>query len=129
MAQKVNVQLVDDLDGSTAESTVEFGLDGVHYAIDLSADNAAQLRDAVATYIAMPSAPAGGNAVVAGPATPLARRVLTGSGPRRFGNGRGNKAWTSPTAAGSPPRSCRPTTTHTEHPMLNVWSAARESAG
>ena len=35
MAQKVNVQLVDDLDGSTAESTVEFGLDGVHYAIDL----------------------------------------------------------------------------------------------
>lgn len=52
MAQKVNVQLVDDLDGSTAESTVEFGLDGVHYAIDLSADNAEQLRDAVAAYVA-----------------------------------------------------------------------------
>jgi hypothetical protein len=52
MAQKVNVQLVDDLDGSTAESTVEFGLDGVHYAIDLSSDNSAQLRDAVAAYVA-----------------------------------------------------------------------------
>lgn len=51
MAQKVNVQLVDDIDGSVAESTVEFGLDGVHYTIDLSADNAAQLRDAVATYV------------------------------------------------------------------------------
>jgi hypothetical protein len=51
MAQKVNVQLVDDLDGSVAESKVEFGLDGVHYAIDLSANNAAQLREAVATYV------------------------------------------------------------------------------
>lgn len=52
MAQKVNVQLVDDVDGSEAESTIEFGLDGVHYAIDLSAENAAQLRDSLATYLA-----------------------------------------------------------------------------
>ena len=51
MAQKVNVQLVDDVDGSAAESTVEFGLDGVSYAIDLSADNAAQLRDSLTTYL------------------------------------------------------------------------------
>ena len=52
MAQKVNVQLVDDVDGSVAESTVEFGLDGVNYAIDLSADNAADLRDNLASYLA-----------------------------------------------------------------------------
>lgn len=52
MAQKVTVQLVDDVDGSEAESTVEFGLDGVDYAIDLSADNAADLRDALASYVA-----------------------------------------------------------------------------
>lgn len=52
MAQKVSVQLVDDVDGSTAESTVEFGLDGVSYAIDLSAENAAELRDGLATYLA-----------------------------------------------------------------------------
>ncbi|MDR7303043.1 histone-like nucleoid-structuring protein Lsr2 [Haloactinomyces albus] len=52
MAQKVTVQLVDDVDGSEAESTVEFGLDGVNYAIDLSADNAAELRDALASYVA-----------------------------------------------------------------------------
>ena len=51
MAQKVTVQLVDDVDGSEAESTVEFGLDGVDYVIDLSADNAAQLRDALASYV------------------------------------------------------------------------------
>ena len=52
MAQKVTVQLVDDVDGSEAESTVEFGLDGVNYTIDLSAENAANLRDALASYVA-----------------------------------------------------------------------------
>lgn len=52
MAQKVTVQLVDDVDGSVAESTVEFGLDGVNYTIDLSEDNAAELRDGLATYVA-----------------------------------------------------------------------------
>jgi hypothetical protein len=52
VAQKVTVQLVDDVDGSEAESTVEFGLDGVSYAIDLSGDNAAKLRDALASYVA-----------------------------------------------------------------------------
>lgn len=52
MAQKVNVALVDDVDGSEAESTVEFGVDGVHYAIDLSEENAAELRDALGSYVA-----------------------------------------------------------------------------
>ncbi|AXB45646.1 histone-like nucleoid-structuring protein Lsr2 [Amycolatopsis albispora] len=51
MAQKVLVSLVDDLDGSEAEETVEFGLDGVSYQIDLSADNAEELRDALAQYV------------------------------------------------------------------------------
>ncbi|MCO1579383.1 MULTISPECIES: histone-like nucleoid-structuring protein Lsr2 [unclassified Crossiella] len=52
MAEKVTVELVDDLDGSKAEESVSFGLDGVDYVIDLSADNAAALRDAVAAYVA-----------------------------------------------------------------------------
>lgn len=52
MAQKVSVALVDDLDGGEAESTVEFGLDGVQYAIDLSAENATDLRNAFAGYVA-----------------------------------------------------------------------------
>ncbi|GAB3495097.1 histone-like nucleoid-structuring protein Lsr2 [Amycolatopsis cihanbeyliensis] len=51
MAQKVLVSLVDDLDGSEAEETVEFGLDGVSYQIDLSSDNAEELRDALAQYV------------------------------------------------------------------------------
>ncbi|PRX50507.1 Lsr2 protein [Prauserella shujinwangii] len=51
MAQKVLVSLIDDLDGSEADETVEFGLDGVSYQIDLSAENAEELRDALAQYI------------------------------------------------------------------------------
>ncbi len=51
MAQKVTVSLVDDLDGSTAEETVEFGLDGVAYQIDLSAGNAEKLRDTLTDFV------------------------------------------------------------------------------
>ena len=51
MAQKVTVTLVDDLDGGQADETVEFGLDGVSYQIDLSAENANELREALANYV------------------------------------------------------------------------------
>lgn len=50
MAQKVTVELVDDLDGSRAEETVEFGIDGVGYQIDLSKKNATKLRNAMQGY-------------------------------------------------------------------------------
>ena len=52
MARKVQVLLVDDVDGSTAEETVTFGLDGANYEIDLSDTNAKALRDTLATYVA-----------------------------------------------------------------------------
>ncbi|MGH3347915.1 MAG: histone-like nucleoid-structuring protein Lsr2 [Nocardioides sp.] len=51
MAQKVNIILVDDLDGSDANETVSFGLDGTTYEIDLNDKNAAQLRDALSGYV------------------------------------------------------------------------------
>ena len=38
MAQKVQTFFVDDLDGSEAEGTVLFGLDGTRYEIDLSTE-------------------------------------------------------------------------------------------
>lgn len=45
MAKKVTVTLVDDFDGAgAADETVEFGLDGVTYEIDLTNKNAAKLR-------------------------------------------------------------------------------------
>ena len=49
--QKVHVVLEDDLDGSEADESVKFGLDGVSYEIDLSAKNAKKLRDALAPYV------------------------------------------------------------------------------
>lgn len=51
MARKVVVTIVDDLDGTTADETVVFGIDGVSYEIDLSASNAASLRNALAQWI------------------------------------------------------------------------------
>ncbi len=51
MAQKVQVVLIDDLDGGEAAGTVSFGLDGATYEIDLSEQNAAQLREALAPWV------------------------------------------------------------------------------
>jgi hypothetical protein len=51
MARKVQVLLVDDVDGGTADETVSFGLDGANFDIDLSAENATALRDALAGYV------------------------------------------------------------------------------
>jgi hypothetical protein len=52
VAQKVVVSLVDDLDETEADETVEFGIDGATYEIDLSDSNAAKLRDVLADYVA-----------------------------------------------------------------------------
>lgn len=51
VAQKVQTLLIDDLDGSAADGTVRFGLDGTEYEIDLSAGHARELRDALARYV------------------------------------------------------------------------------
>ncbi|HEY1969159.1 MAG TPA: Lsr2 family protein [Pseudonocardia sp.] len=59
MAQKVTVSLIDDLDGDKADETVEFGLDGKNYEIDLSSGNAGKLRDALADYVAAARRPGG----------------------------------------------------------------------
>ncbi len=77
MAQKVTVTLVDDLDGGTAEETVEFGIDGVAYEIDLSSGNAGKLRGSLADYVTN-ARKAGGRRKVAGPA-----RRVSGSGSGR----------------------------------------------
>ena len=52
MAQKIQTLFIDDLDGSVAEGTVRFGLDGTDYEIDLNAGHARELRDALARYVA-----------------------------------------------------------------------------
>ncbi len=51
MAQKVVVELTDDLDGGKAAETIAFGLDGRAYNIDLNAKNARALRKVLGPYV------------------------------------------------------------------------------
>ena len=73
MARKVEVHLIDDLDGSRGEETVKFSIDGVNYEIDLSKKNAAKLRGGLEPYVKA--------------ATKIGR---TQAGPRAAGRGRGS---------------------------------------
>jgi Lsr2 protein len=51
MAERIQVELVDDIDGSPANHTVTFALDGVTYEIDLNEGHAQQLRAVLERYI------------------------------------------------------------------------------
>lgn len=53
MAKRTTVYLVDDLSGDTGDdiTTVEFGLDGADYQIDLTAPNAQALRSVFEPYV------------------------------------------------------------------------------
>jgi len=52
VAHKTTVHYLDDLDADpAAEETITFSLDGMSYAIDLSAEHAATLREDLATWI------------------------------------------------------------------------------
>ena len=52
MAKKIQVVLIDDLDGGPADETLSFAIEGVAYDIDLSVTNAARLRNAIAPFVA-----------------------------------------------------------------------------
>lgn len=73
MAQIREIRLVDDLDGKAAVETVEFGIDGKTYEIDLSESNAGKLRDALAGYVAA-ARRAGGRRRAAAGSAPANRR-------------------------------------------------------
>lgn len=72
MAQKVEVKLIDDLDGSEATQTVLFALDGKSYEIDLSDDHTAELRAALAPFVGAARKVSGGRM------TPVRRIGSTG---------------------------------------------------
>jgi nucleoid-associated protein Lsr2 len=74
VAQEVQTLFIDDLDGSAAEGTVRFGLDGTEYEIDLNAEHAGALRDALARYVGPPGlrgCPAAGPRSSPGPGSGL----------------------------------------------------------
>ena len=60
MAQKIQTLFIDDIDGSEAEGTIRFGLDGTEYEIDLNAEHAQALRDVLARYVYAARRPRGG---------------------------------------------------------------------
>jgi Spy/CpxP family protein refolding chaperone len=51
MASIVSVVVSDDLDGSEGAQTVQFGIDGVAYEIDLAEKNRAKLDKAISPYL------------------------------------------------------------------------------
>ncbi|MGW1680157.1 histone-like nucleoid-structuring protein Lsr2 [Saccharopolyspora sp. NPDC002376] len=51
MAERIQVELVDDIDGSPANHTVTFALDGVTYEIDLNDEHAQELRAIITRYV------------------------------------------------------------------------------
>lgn len=53
MAQKVQVEKVDDIDGTPADETILFGIDGRSYEIDLSNDNAKVFREGLGEWISV----------------------------------------------------------------------------
>lgn len=63
MARVTEVRLVDDIDGGDADESIEFGLDGKAFEIDLNAKHAAELRDALAPFVGAARRAGGGSAV------------------------------------------------------------------
>ena len=55
MAKQIVTLLTDDIDGTEADSTIEFGINGVNYTIDLSEKNAVKLRKVLEPYLAAAS--------------------------------------------------------------------------
>lgn len=51
MAQRTQILYLDDIDGSQADGTVRFGLDGTAYEIDLNKKHADQLAKVIRPYV------------------------------------------------------------------------------
>ncbi|HET9118284.1 MAG TPA: Lsr2 family protein [Pseudonocardiaceae bacterium] len=51
MAQKVITEFIDDIEGSPAERTFTFAVDGTNYEIDLSAENITEFKSAIGGFI------------------------------------------------------------------------------
>ncbi|CAM5611462.1 hypothetical protein SBADM41S_11915 [Streptomyces badius] len=88
MAQKVQVLLVDDLDGVEADETVTFALDGKTYEIDLATANADKLRGLLEPYARVDVAPV---AVPPRAARAVPPPAVTRT-PRKSAGGRGRTA-------------------------------------
>jgi hypothetical protein len=113
MAQKVIREFIDDIDGSEAERTFTFAVDGTNYEIDLSSQNIKEFNEAIAGFVETPerSRPA---VLAAVPTRPAPATVV---GPvsrlRPYASGLASRATATTTGAGSPPQSSKHSTKRT----------------
>ena len=78
MAQKIQTLFIDDIDGSEAEGTVRFALDGAEYEIDLNAKHAEALRKSLARYVDAARRSSGGSTAGRRPARSGRRAPASG---------------------------------------------------
>ena len=78
MAQVVTRTFVDDIDGSEAERTFTFAVDGVSYEIDLSSANIAEFKAAIGGFVESARKVKAGKVAAAG-----RKRGSTNVGPSR----------------------------------------------
>ncbi len=105
MVQKVVVQLVDDVDGTTSDdiTTARFGLDGVAYEIDLTAANGDRLREGLAGFVANARKVGGRAKRGSGAILGAWWRRVARNRPRRFVNGPRRMGISWPTGGASRP--------------------------
>jgi hypothetical protein len=85
MAERIEVQFVDDIDGGPADTTLRFGVDGTSYEIDLSSAHAEELRNALRPFIAMARKPAAGRRAARARRYPAPNPILVRDWARRQG--------------------------------------------
>jgi hypothetical protein len=92
MKRTVHV-LIDDIDGSEGAESIKFSLDGADYTIDLSAANAAALREALRPYSEVAKRALRGLSVPrrlhTGNLTPLSARRMENAAIREWGRTKG----------------------------------------
>lgn len=117
MAERVTIELVDDLDGSVADETVHFTWEGKPLVIDLNKKNADKLRKAIEPFAA--AARPGGTVQA-----PAARRRLasgSSSGKRQQDSGAATsviRAWARENGIEVPDRG------RLKPDVLQAWEAA-----
>ncbi len=82
MSSTVQILLLDDIDGSPADETVEFALDGASFEIDLSKRNALAMRQMLARYIKSARRVSGTRGIAAKPSSHRNGRVVVAAGSR-----------------------------------------------
>ncbi len=115
MAQKVITEFIDDIDGSPAERTFTFAVNGTNYEIDLSAENIAEFKSAIADSLKAPGrSRAAEAATIAAPVAPGLMAVgPLASKPELCGRGPASTATTSAIGAGFRRRFSRHSISHT----------------